>query len=313
MEISTHKCYSKNKINAVDMLINRSKDVMAIASKLLINICLRSYALQAEGLSILHVCIFSAFRITKNILEMENVKNAVAQLAEKPAVAGNAASNNMAPDDAWAPDSHNNNNITNDQVPPDSGDMAGGAVGGGVAGSAASNNKLPDNTAMASDSHNNNNNVTSDKDSGEMPAAGRSGGEMAGNAASNNRSPDNAATVPAGAAALPDEDVEMEEVGLALANSLARAMEDVPSDARAWTPIKFPDGVLGMVALHPDTTVGAINGRLANMFGARCWFLGFQMVAGYNIAAPARYTMRDLGELRTDLAIGSFMEDYFEE
>ena len=53
----------KNKINAVDMLINRSEDVMAIASKLLINICLRSYALQAEGLSVLHVCIFSAFRI----------------------------------------------------------------------------------------------------------------------------------------------------------------------------------------------------------------------------------------------------------
>ena len=191
---------------------------------------------------------------------MENVKNVVAQLAEKSAEAGNAASNNMAPDNAWAPDSHNNNNDTNVKVV---GDVAG-------------DNKAPDNTS----SHNNNNNTYQ---------------------------------VPAGAAALPDQDVVMVEVGLALANSLARAMEDGPSDARAWTEVQFPDGVLGMVAFHPDTTVGTINERLANTFGARCWFLGFQMVAGYTIAAPPRYTMRDLGELRTDLAIGSFMEDYYEE
>jgi len=218
--------------------------------------------------------IFSSFRIIKNIRAMENVKNAVAQVAEKPAVAGNAASNNMAPDDAWAPDSHNNNG----------GKVVAASSGSGVAGDAASDNTAPDGARgllLGNDSSHNNNN--------------------------------NTYQVPAGAAALPDQDVVMVEVGLALANSLARAMEDVPSDARAWTPIQFPDGVLGMVALHPDTTVGAINGRLANMFGPRCWFLGFQMVAGYTIAAPPRYTMRDLGELRTDLAIGSFMEDYYEE
>ena len=221
-------------------------------------------------------------------------------------VAGDAASDNKTPDGAQGlllgnDSSHNNNNYTNIKVV---GDVAG-------------DNKAPDNAralpSSHTSSHNNNNNVTSDKDSGEMPAAGGSGGEMAGNAASNNSLPDNTATVPAGAAALLDQDVVMREVGLALANSLARAIEDAPSDARAWTPIQFPDGVLGMVALHPDTTVGAINGRLANMFGPRCWFLGFQMVAGYTIAAPPRYTMRDLGELRTDLAIGSFMEDYYEE
>ena len=225
--------------------------------------------------------------------------------------AGNTAGDNKKPDGARALLGHNSSHSNNNTSSHNNNNKPGGEVvaanGGELAGNVASNNKLPDNTAMASDSHNNNNNVTSDKDGGEMPTAGGSGGEMAGNAASNN------SQAPAGAAALPDQDVEMEEVGLALANSLARAMEDVPSDARAWTPIKFPDGVLGMVALHPDTTVGAINGRLANTFGARCFFLGFEMVAGYTISAPGRYTMRDLGELRTDLAIGSFMEDYFEE
>ena len=49
----------KNKVNAVDMLTSRSEDVMAIASKLLMNVCLRSYALQTKSLLILYVYIFS--------------------------------------------------------------------------------------------------------------------------------------------------------------------------------------------------------------------------------------------------------------
>jgi hypothetical protein len=40
------------------MLTSRSEDVMAIASKLLMNVCLRSYALQTESLLILYVYIF---------------------------------------------------------------------------------------------------------------------------------------------------------------------------------------------------------------------------------------------------------------
>ena len=236
-----------------------------------------------------HLCFFSSFRITKNFV-MESVKYTVAKEADGAVKVSN---NNKLPDNAaTAPDSHNNNNPVDNGHP--------------------------------SSSHNNNNTNV------KVVAASSGSGEVIGDVASDNKAPDDARALPsshtsshnnnnntnqvlAGATALPDQDVVMVEVGLALANSLARAMEDVPSDARAWTPIQFPDGVLGMVALHPDTTVGAINGRLANMFGPRCWFLGFQMVAGYTIAAPPRYTMRDLGELRTDLAIGSFMEDYYEE
>ena len=53
----------KNKVNAVDMLTSRSKDVMAIASKLLMNVCLRSYALQTESLLILYIYIFQTERL----------------------------------------------------------------------------------------------------------------------------------------------------------------------------------------------------------------------------------------------------------
>ena len=130
------------------------------------------------------------------------------------------------------------------------------------------------------------------------------GGKVTGNIASDNQAP---------AAALLDQDVVMTEVGLALANSLARAMEDSPSDARVWTEVQFPDDVRGLVGFHPNTTVGVINSRLTDEFGAQSYFLGFQMVKGYPLSAPPQYTMGDLDKLRMDLSIGSYVKDWYEE
>ncbi len=148
------------------------------------------------------------------------------------------------------------------------------------------------------------------------------GGEVTGNVASDNQEPDGATALPdnnnnisnqAPAAALLDQDVVMTEVGLALANSLARAMEDSPSDARVWTEVQFPDDVRGLVGFHPNTTVGVINSRLTDEFGAQSYFLGFQMVKGYPLSAPPQYTMGDLDKLRMDLSIGSYVKDWYEE
>ena len=143
------------------------------------------------------------------------------------------------------------------------------------------------------------------------------GGEVTGNVASDNQEPEpdnnNNISNQAPAAALLDQDVVMTEVGLALANSLARAMEDSPSDARVWTEVQFPDDVRGLVGFHPNTTVGVINSRLTDEFGAQSYFLGFQMVKGYPLSAPPQYTMGDLDKLRMDLSIGSYVKDWYEE
>ena len=129
----------------------------------------------------------------------------------------------------------------------------------------------------------------------------------------NNNAANGGDQVPGGAVALPDHDVVMVETGLALANTITRAIQDHSTDATAWVRLHLPDGVVGLGLLNLSTTVGTINERLAQAFGARTYFLGFRLVTGLIFSAPLRYTVEELGELKTDLGIGSFMEDWYEE
>ena len=129
----------------------------------------------------------------------------------------------------------------------------------------------------------------------------------------NNNAANGGDQVPGGAVALPDHDVVMVETGLALANTITRAIQDHSTDATAWVRLYLPDGVVGLGLLNLSTTVGTINERLAQAFGARTYFLGFRLVTGLIFSAPLRYTVEELGELKTDLGIGNFMEDWYEE
>ena len=96
-------------------------------------------------------------------------------------------------------------------------------------------------------------------------------------------------------------------------NSITHAIQDNSTDATAWVRLYLPDGVVGLGLLNLSTTVGTINERLAQAFGPRTYFLGFRLVTGLIFSAPLRYTVEELGELKTDLGIGNFMEDWYEE
>ena len=119
--------------------------------------------------------------------------------------------------------------------------------------------------------------------------------------------------VPGGAAALPDPDVVMVEVGRALANTITRAMEDIVNAQRTWLMVHMPDGERSLVGFSQKTTVREINNRLAAHFGPRVYFFGFRLVTGLVFSAPLRYTVEDVDELKTDFGIGNFMEDWYEE
>ena len=55
--------------------------------------------------------------------------------------------------------------------------------------------------------------------------------------------------VPGGAAALPDPDVVMVEVGRALANTITRAVEDTVNEQRTWLLVHMPDGERSLIGL----------------------------------------------------------------
>ena len=129
----------------------------------------------------------------------------------------------------------------------------------------------------------------------------------------NNNVANHGAQVPGGAAALPDHDVVMVEVGRALANTITRAMEDTANEQRTWLVVHMPDGERGLVGFSQKTTVRTINARLAAQFGPRVYFFGFRLVTGLVFSAPLRYTVEDVDELKTQFGIGSFAEDWYEE
>ena len=121
--------------------------------------------------------------------------------------------------------------------------------------------------------------------------------------------------VPDGAVGLPEGDVEMPEVGCGrvLANQVARAVETMLDDSRAWFRLWLPDGEPGIVALGLNTTVREVNTRLANNFGQGVYFLGYRLVTGLTISAALDLTLSQLDAMGLDLGIGNFMEDWFGE
>ena len=121
--------------------------------------------------------------------------------------------------------------------------------------------------------------------------------------------------VPDGAVGLAEEDVEMADVGCGrvLANQVARAVETVLDDSRAWFRMWLPDGEPGIVALGLDTTVREVNTRLANAFGQGVFFLGYRLVTGLTISAALNLTMSELDAMGLDLGIGTMAEDWFGE
>ena len=122
--------------------------------------------------------------------------------------------------------------------------------------------------------------------------------------------------VPDGAGALPEEDVEMVDVGCGsrvLANQVARAVETVLDDSRAWFRMWLPDGEPGIVALGLNTTVREVNTRLANNFGQGVYFLGYRLATGLTISAALNLTMSELDAMGLDLGIGTMANDWFGE
>ena len=156
--------------------------------------------------------------------------------------------------------------------------------------------------------------VDTDND-GKMPPVDR---ESAGNAGATGGdevvadSDDN--KVPDGAGGLLDEDVEMIDLSGAreLANQVTRAIEG-EDHPRAWFKVWLPDGKVGLVAIGLDTTVGAVNERLAQVFGQRAYFLGYRVVTGLTISARLSLTMRQLDDMDLQLGIGSFANDCYGE
>ena len=131
----------------------------------------------------------------------------------------------------------------------------------------------------------------------------------------NNNSVVNDDQVPDGAVGLPEEDVEMPEVGCArvLANQVARAVETVLDGSRAWFRLWLPDGQPGIVALGLHTTVREVNTRLANAFGQGVYFLGYRLVTGLTISAGLNLTLSQLDEMGLDLGIGTMANDWYGE
>ena len=122
--------------------------------------------------------------------------------------------------------------------------------------------------------------------------------------------------VPDGAGALPEEDVEMVDVGCGsrvLANQVARAVETVLDDSRAWFRMWLPDGEPGIVALGLNTTVREVNTRLANNFGQGVYFLGYRLATGLTISAALNLTMSELDAMGLALGIGTMANDWFGE
>ena len=121
--------------------------------------------------------------------------------------------------------------------------------------------------------------------------------------------------VPDGAVGLPEEDVEMAEVGCgrALANQVARAVEAVQDTSRAWFRLWMPDGEPGIVAVGLHTTVGEVNARLAAMFGEGVYFVGYRLVTGLTISAALALTMSQLDAMGLDLGVGTMAEDWYGE
>ena len=121
--------------------------------------------------------------------------------------------------------------------------------------------------------------------------------------------------VPDGAVGLPEEDVEMSGVGCSrvLANQVARAVETMLDDSRAWFRLWLPDGEPGIVALGLHTTVREVNTRLANNFGQGVYFLGYRLVTGLTISAALDLTLSQLDAMGLDLGIGTMAEDWFGE
>ena len=121
--------------------------------------------------------------------------------------------------------------------------------------------------------------------------------------------------IPDGAVGLPEEDVEMPEVGCGrvLANQVARAVETMLDDSRAWFRMWLPDGEPGIVALGLHTTVREVNTRLANAFGQGVFFLGYRLVTGLTISASLNLTMSELDAMGLDLGIGTMANDWFGE
>ena len=121
--------------------------------------------------------------------------------------------------------------------------------------------------------------------------------------------------IPDGAVGLPEEDVEMPEVGCGrtLANQVARAVETMLDDSRAWFRMWLPDGEPGIVALGLHTTVREVNTRLANNFGQGVYFLGYRLATGLTISAALNLTMSELDAMGLDLGIGTMANDWFGE
>ena len=121
--------------------------------------------------------------------------------------------------------------------------------------------------------------------------------------------------VPDGAVGLPEEDVEMAEVGCgrALANQVARAVEAVQDGSRAWFRLWMPDGEPGIVAVGLNTTVREVNARLAAMFGRGVYFMGYRLVTGLTISAALSLTMSQLDAMGLDLGVGTMADDWFGE
>ena len=153
------------------------------------------------------------------------------------------------------------------------------------------------------------NDVNGDKD----VAKGDDGVEDVDTDNNNNSVANHGAQASGGAAALPDPDVVMVEVGRALANTITRAVEDTVSEQRTWLVVHMPDGERGLIGFGQKTTVETINARLAAQFGPRVYFFGFRLVTGLVFSAPLRYTVEDVDELKSQFGIGSFAEDWYEE
>ena len=121
--------------------------------------------------------------------------------------------------------------------------------------------------------------------------------------------------VPDGAVGLPEEDVEMAEVGCGrvLANQVAQAVEAIQDGSRAWFRLWMPDGEPGVVAVGLHTTVGEVNARLAAMFGRGVYFMGYRLVTGLTISAALGLTMSQLDQMGLDLGVGNMAEDWFGE
>ena len=178
--------------------------------------------------------------------------------------------------------------------------------------------------ANSDNSHNNNNNnnqnhhekvekdMNGDK---EVVKKDDDGVEEVDTDMNNNSVMQNNRQVPDGAVGLPDEDVEMAGVGCGrvLANQVARAVETMLDDSRAWFRLWLPDGEPGSVALGLNTTGREVNTRLANNFGQGVYFLGYRLVTGLTISAALDLTLSQLDAMGLDLGIGSHMEDWFGE